>query len=293
MAEACLGPPAQRQPSLWQCDMDTASTPSRIGEWHFRLIKQGKFNGTSDWETYAMKFQVIAQVNGWTASEKTAHLVAALDGPAEKALLDLPYGQELEFKTLCTALQHCFAKRPSELELRDRLYARRREAGEKLGVLATDIEQLARCAFKDALPELTGRLALDLFIRGLFPSELRRHVRLAHPRSDTQALEKAEEMEAILMEESRARHRSGTRAVQAADLSWTEGEGEPEGEAVCAAQPAEPAQPWKPPSCRQCHRPFTKPSARCYEGTAASQTSYPRVRWAHGTREKPVYPLPA
>ncbi|MGH0151839.1 UNVERIFIED_CONTAM: hypothetical protein FKN15_020934 [Acipenser sinensis] len=211
-------PPAQRQPSLWQSDMDTASTPSHIGEQYSRLIKPGKFNGT-DWETYATKFQVITQVNGWTASEKTAHLVAALDGPAEQALLDLPYGQE--FEALCTALQGRFKERPSELELHDRLYARRREGGEKLGVLAADIQQLARRAFKDAPPELTGRLALDLFIRSLFPSELRRHVHLAHPRSITQALEKAKVMEAILMEQSSARRRSGTRAVQAADLPGT------------------------------------------------------------------------
>ncbi|MGH0124721.1 UNVERIFIED_CONTAM: hypothetical protein FKN15_013040 [Acipenser sinensis] len=234
--------------------MDTASTSSRTGERHSRLIKPGKCNGTSDWETYTTKFQVIAQVNGWTASEKTAHLVAALDGPAEQALLDLPYGQELEFEALCTALQRRFGKRSSELELRDQLYARRREAGEKLGVLDADIEQLACRAFKGVPLELTVQLALDLFIRGLFPSELRRHAHLGHPR--------CQEMEAILMEESILEPEPSKLQT----FLGLRAKGNPRGEAVCAAQPA---QPRKPPCCRQCHRHLTRP--RRYEGTAASQ----------------------
>ncbi|MGH0124722.1 UNVERIFIED_CONTAM: hypothetical protein FKN15_013041 [Acipenser sinensis] len=215
--------------------MDTASTSSRTGERHSRLIKPGKCNGTSDWETYTTKFQVIAQVNGWTASEKTAHLVAALDGPAEQALLDLPYGQELEFEALCTALQRRFGKRSSELELRDQLYARRREAGEKLGVLDADIEQLACRAFKGVPLELTVQLALDLFIRGLFPSELRRHAHLGHPR--------CQEMEAILMEESILEPEPSKLQT----FLGLRAKGNPRGEAVCAAQPA---QPRKPPCCR-------------------------------------------
>ncbi|MGH0136805.1 UNVERIFIED_CONTAM: hypothetical protein FKN15_013322 [Acipenser sinensis] len=252
------------------------------------------------------------------ASEKTAHLVAALDWPAEQALLDLPCRQEFEFEALCTALQRCFGKRSSELELHDRLYARRREAGEKLGILAADIEQLARCAFKGTPPELTGQLALDLVIRGLFPSELHHHVFLAHPRSITQTLEKVEEMEAILMEESRARCRGGTRAVQASDLSGTDSKGEPEGEVVhvppnprnqrnhgnhqAAVSATVPS-----PGCdlgQTLRRHHSLPSRRetpagqLSGGTAnppysTLQTSYPRVCRVHGTGEKPVYPVPA
>ncbi|RXM98156.1 hypothetical protein EOD39_13501 [Acipenser ruthenus] len=128
-----------------------------------------------------------------------------------------------------------------------------REVGEKLDVLAADIECLARRAFEDAPPEFTEWLVLDLFIRGLSPNELLRHIQLAHPRSIIQALEKAEEMD-----EARARHRRGTKVFSARDLTRSdESNGEQEEQLVCASQATESTPPRKPPACRQCCSPFS------------------------------------
>ncbi|RXM30501.1 hypothetical protein EOD39_7843 [Acipenser ruthenus] len=125
--------------------------------------------------------------------------------------------------------------------------------GEKLGVLVADIEHLARRAFEDAPPELTKRLALDLFIHDLSLNELCHHVQLAHPRSITQAFEQLEELEAVMMEEARACHRSGTKAVRAGHLKGSdENDGEQEVELVCTSQTAQSPPSCKPPACCQC-----------------------------------------
>ncbi|MGH0176599.1 UNVERIFIED_CONTAM: hypothetical protein FKN15_073305 [Acipenser sinensis] len=122
-----------------------------------------------------------------------------------------------------------------------------------------------KCAPRDPEPLPCSR-ALDLFIHSLSLKELRRRIRLAHPRSITQALEKAEEMEAVMMEEARAHHRSGTKAVRAGDLTGSdESDGEQEEELVCASQAAESPLPRKPPACRQSRHAFS--SSRSHPST--------------------------
>ncbi|RXM33268.1 hypothetical protein EOD39_5611 [Acipenser ruthenus] len=112
MAGAFFKALVQRQPTLqpelspepqWQVDTDAPFTPGRPSDHNFCPLKAWKFNGTSDWESYVTKFQVVAQVNGWRAMEKADSLLAILEGPAEQALCDLPCGKELEFQVLCTS----------------------------------------------------------------------------------------------------------------------------------------------------------------------------------------------
>lgn len=101
---------------------------------------------------------------------------------------------------MVAALQRQFGEPISIIGLRDQLHQRCLQAKERLGVLAADVLRLASRAYPELPPASVQSLALDAFLRGLRPGQLRQQVRLTNPTTLEVALCQAEEIEAILMD---------------------------------------------------------------------------------------------
>lgn len=164
------------------------------------IPKLGRYDGTSSWEAYLFQFELVAAAAKWTDTQKAASLATALEGTARQALLDICHRDGVSYAEMLAALQRRFGEPVSILGLRDQLHQRCRQAKERLGVLAADVLRLASRAYPGLPPASVQSLALDAFLRGLRPSQLRQQVRLANPTTIEAALSRAEEIEDILMD---------------------------------------------------------------------------------------------
>ncbi|MGH0123307.1 UNVERIFIED_CONTAM: hypothetical protein FKN15_056962 [Acipenser sinensis] len=71
-------------------------------------VKAGRYDGRSDWEAYRAKSQIVAQANGWSQRERAVRLIAALEGKALWALLDLNEMELADSQAVLTALDRRF-----------------------------------------------------------------------------------------------------------------------------------------------------------------------------------------
>lgn len=63
----------------------------------------------SSWEDYLVQFELLAELNGWSAREKAIYLAANLRGAAQAVLGDLDITKRRDFTALITALGQRFS----------------------------------------------------------------------------------------------------------------------------------------------------------------------------------------
>ena len=69
------------------------------------VIKPPIFDGKTSWEQYKIRFDAVANANGWDAQRKALALVASLKGPAQNVLFPLSANEQPDYQTLVSALQ--------------------------------------------------------------------------------------------------------------------------------------------------------------------------------------------
>ena len=66
--------------------------------------KVPSYDGSSSWHDYLIQFEMIAELNGWTAEMKALQLATSLQGQARGVLCDLEPHQRHSFQHLTSAL---------------------------------------------------------------------------------------------------------------------------------------------------------------------------------------------
>lgn len=163
-------------------------------------LKAGRYDGTTSWEAFQAKFELVAAANGWSVAEKAVRLATSLEGEAQRVLLDLTVGEMKDPQAVATAVTRRFGKIVPAVAIRQQFSKRTRKPGEALGVFAAEIRYLARKGFTQFPEDVRLALATEAFITGLTPEALRQHVRLARPETLEEALERALAIEEVFSE---------------------------------------------------------------------------------------------
>ena len=109
-------------------------------------VRLPRYNGEAAWEPYEAQLGVVARHFGWTPAMIATRLCLALEGRALQALVDVPEELHGDLGALKTALRQRFGQAPAIAVVRQKLRERRREKGEKLGVLAAELRTMVRQA---------------------------------------------------------------------------------------------------------------------------------------------------
>ncbi|KAL7856933.1 hypothetical protein SRHO_G00158320 [Serrasalmus rhombeus] len=189
-ATAAVTPPTPHAQATGTATSTAASTTRRLS--------LPCYNGDADWAAFEAQLEVMASCEGWSDAEAAAQLCLALQGPALRVLVELPADCRRELAPLKRALMTRFGRQPDESAAKLLLANRRRNRGERIGVLASEVALLVRQAYPSFPREAQQQLSLDHFVRALEPGELRMHVRLANPITIDAAVDEATRAETIL-----------------------------------------------------------------------------------------------
>ena len=102
------------------------------------------FDGNCAWDTYQAQFEPLADLNGWSDTEKSAHWAISLRGAAATVLTNLHPSQRRSYKALTAVLESHFGMAHQTELNRSRLKARSRQREETLTELPEDVERLVR-----------------------------------------------------------------------------------------------------------------------------------------------------
>ena len=131
------------------------------------------FDGKCAWDTYRAQFELLADLNKWSDTDKAAHLAISLRGAAATVLTNLHPTQRRSYEALTSALDSRFGMvHQTELN-RSRLKARSRRREETLTELAEDVERLVRLAYPEADESMVEVLAKDQFVDALPDKDMR------------------------------------------------------------------------------------------------------------------------
>ncbi|CAM1326510.1 Uncharacterised protein at_DN2607 [Pycnogonum litorale] len=70
--------------------------------------KQQSYDGSGNLEAYLAQFEIVAEINGWTSTDKALHLATSLKGPALDILSYMATALHSNFPALVDALQQRF-----------------------------------------------------------------------------------------------------------------------------------------------------------------------------------------
>jgi hypothetical protein len=60
-------------------------------------VKPDKFDGSTSWSDFKSHFEICAELNGWTTTEKDMYLAVTLRGRAQSVLGSLPEGEKCNY----------------------------------------------------------------------------------------------------------------------------------------------------------------------------------------------------
>ena len=155
------------------CQRRSKYTPSAK-----RWLKPEKFDGKSSVETFVHMFENCASYNGWTESDKAAHLRWSLTGVAAQLLWDM---EGETYNDMIKRLKDRFGGKGMEEKYQSELRCRRRGRGENLRELAQDIRRLMMLAYPGEKSSLAEHIARDAFLVALDDAELELKVREREP----------------------------------------------------------------------------------------------------------------
>jgi hypothetical protein len=160
------------------------------------------FDGRTSWVGYKAQFDLIADLNGWTLTDRAQYLAASLAGPALTILTNLPVSERLSYAHLTEALNTRFNEGRSAELARVRLDNRKQLPNEKLALYASEVENLTQLAYPTAGGEARDVLTRERFLKGLHSSELRKQIKLSRAVTFPEMLGTAIELEAVLLGEA-------------------------------------------------------------------------------------------
>ena len=130
-------------------------------------IKLDKFDGTSSFETFMAQFNNCREYNKWTDTDCLAQLKAGLSGIAAQILWDSTAIEVSTFDSLMKLLKSRFGSEHQSEKFRTELQIRKRNSGESLTSLFSDIRRLMVLAYPGLSHEAMEKIARDYFINAL------------------------------------------------------------------------------------------------------------------------------
>ncbi|KAM9460739.1 uncharacterized protein Hap1MRO34_017195 isoform 2-T2 [Clarias gariepinus] len=170
---------------------------SRRGDLQLHLLS---YNGAVKPHAFIAQVELAADFAGWSPAETAVRVALSLEGEALRSLEDLRADERKDWAKLRESLHFRFGAGDRQEAACEELATRERRASEPLGAFAMDLRSLARRGYPEFGPVQQEELARRAFLRGIRPSRLREHIRLAAPSSLSEALREAEHAEPILAE---------------------------------------------------------------------------------------------
>ncbi|KAJ8913254.1 hypothetical protein NQ315_012872 [Exocentrus adspersus] len=163
----------------------TVTTPSKV--------KVPTFDGKVSWNTYLRQFEAV--VRNWREEDKATSLIAALRGEALEVLRTIPEAST-NYAMLTSALERRYGDAHLQHVYQAQLRSRRQRFEETLQQYEADISRMVNLAYPTAPTEVIEQLSVSSFIEGLRDPEIGQLVRLARPKTISEALAQALEIEA-------------------------------------------------------------------------------------------------
>ena len=172
------------------------------------------FDGRRDsWRDYLEHFNSCSEVNGWTDKKKCEFFAVRLRGVAQQVDVDLPTHAKQDFYAITNAFSSHFEPEALSSVVRAQLRGRVRNSGESLSALGSSIRRDVNRAYSDLTTTAKEELSCDFFINALPEREFRVLVRQGRPRTLTDALGLAIELDAIERAEGTVRGDRFSRGV--------------------------------------------------------------------------------
>lgn len=178
------------------------------------------YDGKVSWEEYFTLFQTASEVHQWTEVTKASMLSLSLRGDALSVLQSIPPSDRLNYDELIKRLEMRFGHRHMEQVYRSQLRGRFQKQNETLQEFEAEIARLVRSAYPTVPDEICESLSIDKFLDGLRESETQQAIKLARPKTLSEALTQALEFEAV---KQSVRSHARVRAVnlEKMDLEYT------------------------------------------------------------------------
>ena len=151
-----------------------------------------KYDGSTDFNTYLLQFQVLAHEQRWTEDRKGVMLISRLKG---RALEIAAQGDNLTFSELVSRLRSHFSPDHEEM-FAQQLQTLRKTSSQTWEDLAFEVRNLTRKGYRRANEITQERLAVHAFINAITEDDLRQRVRDSHPFSVEMALSRVRQVEA-------------------------------------------------------------------------------------------------
>jgi hypothetical protein len=196
-----------------------ASNTSPVVMRNHTYIKPETYSGETEWKTWLVHFNIIAEINNWQGVVKAKFMGGALRKEALKLYASLSTEARADPDQIISELKSRFDPCDPAQTYRLQLRQRRRKTDESLPALATEIRMLTNKAFPDAPSSVIDEIAIDHFVEALEDNmDVRMAVRRAQPKTLAEALATARfEAGLIKIDEDRNPLARRTAAIQDAN----------------------------------------------------------------------------
>ncbi|KAJ8916995.1 hypothetical protein NQ315_012910 [Exocentrus adspersus] len=164
-------------------------------ETKFRQLSTTGVIKTEGTVTTPSKVKFEAVVRNWREEDKATSLIAALRGEALEVLRTIPEAS-LNYAVLTSALEKRYGDAHLQHVYQAQLRSRRQRFEETLQQYEADISRMVNLAYPTAPTQVIEQLSVSSFIEGLRDPEIGQLIRLARPKTISEALVQALKIEA-------------------------------------------------------------------------------------------------
>ena len=162
-----------------------------------KWMKPDKFDGRGSVETFLAQFDICADYNEWSDTDRPAHVKCSVTGIADQLLWDSGRPSALSYDELREKLRRRFGSDDQQEKFQAELRDRRRRRGEPLAELYQDVRKLMTLAYPgEGNSSLCEQIAKDYFIASLADRDLELKIREREPRDLETAFRHAVRLEA-------------------------------------------------------------------------------------------------
>ena len=169
-----------------------------------RTILPEKYSGLTPLNEYLVHFELCAEINGWSETDKAKYLAVCLRGQAQALLGSIQRRQLGDYQYLVGTLQERFGLEGQTEIFMAELQTKTKSHKETYQELADGILRLVGKAYPSATSDTLRILSVQHFIKALTDKDLRIRIKLLKPLTIREAVLAAIEFEAIQKAEQTA-----------------------------------------------------------------------------------------
>lgn len=129
--------------------------------------KTPNFDGTTSWQDFLVKFEMVSAVNKWDDVTKAIELATNLNGVAQGVITDIEPAKRFDYNYLVSALTARFEPVNQENMYKVQLNSFYRKSNQSLPEMAQEIRRITRLAYPTAPVDIRNQLSKDCFIRAV------------------------------------------------------------------------------------------------------------------------------